>query len=80
MSSLNKKLLTVIATASLLIIGGCGSTQTSVSSVGPSMVGPGAGQALGSSSNSYSYNSSIYMDVAIPVSYTHLTLPTIYSV
>ncbi|APE07122.1 MAG: hypothetical protein CL600_01080 [Alteromonas sp.] len=67
MSSLNKKLLTVIATASLLIIGGCGSTQTSVSSVGPSMVGPGAGQALGSSSNSYSYNSSIYMDVAIPV-------------
>lgn len=31
------------------------------------MVGPGAGQALGSSSNSYSYNSSIYMDVAIPV-------------
>jgi hypothetical protein len=67
MSSLNKKLITVIATASLLFLSGCGSTQTNVSSVGPSMVGPGSGQPLGSSSNSYSYSSSIYMDVAVPV-------------
>ena len=67
MSSLNKKLITVVATASLLFLGGCGSTQTKVSSVGPSMVGPGSGQPLGSSSNSYNYNSSIFMDVAVPV-------------
>lgn len=67
MSSFNKKLITVVATASLLFLGGCGSTQTKVSSVGPSMVGPGSGQPLGSSSNSYNYNSSIFMDVAVPV-------------
>ncbi|WP_334030995.1 hypothetical protein [Alteromonas sp. P256] len=67
MSSLNKKLITVVATASLLFLGGCGSTQTKVSSVGPSMVGPGSGQPLGSSSNSYNYNSSIFMDVAVPI-------------
>lgn len=67
MSSFNKKLITAVATASLLFLGGCGSTQTKVSSVGPSMVGPGSGQPLGSSSNSYNYNSSIFMDVAVPV-------------
>ncbi|WP_420934074.1 hypothetical protein ACOJR9_17000 [Alteromonas sp. A081] len=67
MSSLHKKLLTVVATASLLFLGGCGSTQTNVSSVGPSMVGPSSGQPLGASSNSYRYNSSIFMDVAVPV-------------
>lgn len=67
MSSFNKKLITVVATASLLFLSGCGSTQTKVSSVGPSMVGPGSGQPLGSSSNSYNYNSSIFMDVAVPV-------------
>ncbi|MEC7359355.1 MAG: hypothetical protein VX914_05090, partial [Pseudomonadota bacterium] len=36
-------------------------------SVGPSMVGPGGGQALGAQKNTYNYNSEIYMDVAIPV-------------
>ena len=46
---------------------GCGSTQTNVTSVGPSMVGPGGGQALGAQKNTYNYNSEIYMDVAIPV-------------
>lgn len=62
-----KALLTVVATASFILLGGCGSTQTNVSSVGPSMVGPGVGQPLGAQRNSYNYNSEIYMDVAIPV-------------
>jgi len=68
MSSFKPKgLLTVVATASFILLGGCGSTQTNVSSVGPSMVGPGVGQPLGAQRNSYNYNSEIYMDVAIPV-------------
>ncbi len=62
-----KTLLTVVATASFILLGGCGSTQTNVSSVGPSMVGPGVGQPLGAQRNNYNYNSEIYMDVAIPV-------------
>ena len=62
-----KALLTVVATASFILLGGCGSTQTNVSSVGPSMVGPGVGQPLGAQRNNYNYNSEIYMDVAIPV-------------
>lgn len=62
-----KALLTVVATASFILLGGCGSTQTNVSSVGPSMVGPGVGQPLGAQRNTYNYNSEIYMDVAIPV-------------
>ena len=57
----------MVATASFILLGGCGSTQTNVSSVGPSMVGPGVGQPLGAQRNSYNYNSEIYMDVAIPV-------------
>ncbi len=62
-----KSLFTVVATASFILLGGCGSTQTNVTSVGPSMVGPGGGQALGARKNTYNYNSEIYMDVAIPV-------------
>ncbi|MEC7282620.1 MAG: hypothetical protein VXW48_03205, partial [Pseudomonadota bacterium] len=58
---------TVVATASFILLSGCGSTQTNVTSVGPSMVGPGGGQALGAQKNTYNYNSEIYMDVAIPV-------------
>jgi len=42
-----KALFTVVATASFILLSGCGSTQTNVTSVGPSMVGPGGGQALG---------------------------------
>ena len=57
----------MVATASFILLGGCGSTQTNVTSVGPSMVGPGGGQALGARKNTYNYNSEIYMDVAIPV-------------
>ena len=68
MSSFNPKaLFTVVATASFILLGGCGSTQTNVTSVGPSMVGPGGGQQLGANSHRYRYNSDIYMDVAIPV-------------
>ena len=68
MSSFNPKaLFTVVATASFILLGGCGSTQTKVTSVGPSMVGPGGGQQLGANSHRYRYNSDIYMDVAIPV-------------
>jgi len=62
-----KALFTVVATASFILLSGCGSTQTNVTSVGPSMVGPGGGQALGAQKNTYNYNSEIYMDVAIPV-------------
>ncbi|KHT58685.1 hypothetical protein RJ44_12190 [Alteromonas macleodii] len=62
-----KALFTVVATASIILLSGCGSTQTNVTSVGPSMVGPGGGQALGAQKNTYNYNSEIYMDVAIPV-------------
>lgn len=62
-----KALFTVVATASFIFLSGCGSTQTNVTSVGPSMVGPGGGQALGAQKNTYNYNSEIYMDVAIPV-------------
>ncbi len=62
-----KTLFTVVATASFILLSGCGSTQTNVTSVGPSMVGPGGGQALGAQKNTYNYNSEIYMDVAIPV-------------
>ena len=62
-----KALFTVVATASFIHLSGCGSTQTNVTSVGPSMVGPGGGQALGAQKNTYNYNSEIYMDVAIPV-------------
>ena len=68
MSSFNPKaLFTVVATASFILLGGCGSTQNNVTSVGPSMVGPGGGQQLGANSHRYRYNSDIYMDVAIPV-------------
>ncbi|WP_394222897.1 hypothetical protein [Alteromonas gracilis] len=62
-----KALFTVVATASFILLGGCGSTQSNVTSVGPSMVGPGTGQPLGTQRNAYNYNSEIYMDVAIPV-------------
>lgn len=63
----SKAMFTVVATASLILLSGCGSTQTNVTSVGPSMVGPGGGQALGAQKNTYNYNSEIFMDVAIPV-------------
>ncbi len=52
-----------------LTLSGCQSTskQTNVNSVGPSMGGPGSSKALGDKKRSYSYNSSIYLDVAVPV-------------
>ncbi|MGM0526716.1 MAG: hypothetical protein ACQEQ8_11070 [Pseudomonadota bacterium] len=57
----------IIATAALLVLAGCQSTQSNVSSVGPSMVGPGTGSALGNDERVYTYNSDIYLDVAVPV-------------
>lgn len=52
----------------VLFLSACGSTQTRVTSVGPSAVGPSSSGALGSNeANVYNYRSSIFLDVAIPV-------------
>lgn len=55
-----------LATATL-VLAGCSSTQTNVTSVGPSIGGPASGKALGNDKRKYAYTSNIYLDVAIPV-------------
>lgn len=50
------------------LLSACGSTQTRVTSVGPTAVGPTPAAALGSNpSESYNYRSYVFLDVAIPV-------------
>jgi hypothetical protein len=52
----------------VLVLTACGSTQTNVSSVGPSAVGPSSGKPLGSiRDKEFEYASDIFLDVAIPV-------------
>jgi len=57
--------LIIAACSALVILTGCGSTNTTRSA--PLMVGPGANMQSGPSKKVYSYNSDIYLDVAIPV-------------
>lgn len=63
----NKSALVALLTSSIVLISGCQSTASKVSSVGPSMVGPGAAQPLASSKPVYTYNSAIFLNVAVPV-------------
>lgn len=52
----------------VLVLSACGSTQTNVSSVGPTSVGPSSSRALGTNeTESYQYSSNLFLDVAIPV-------------
>lgn len=64
--SINSPLLMGIA-ALLLCLAGCQSTQTNVTSVGPSMGGPAAGNALGTQEQEPAYNSDVFLNVAVPV-------------
>jgi outer membrane murein-binding lipoprotein Lpp len=51
---------------SVISLSGCQSTAKSQVAVGPS-VGPGSGKALGDKTRSYPYQSSVYLNVAVPV-------------
>jgi len=62
-----KRFSVVMTLSALFTLAGCQSTQTNVTSVGPSMSGPGSSKALGKEERSYSYNSNVYLNVAIPV-------------
>ena len=62
-----KTAIGITLSLSMLILGGCKTTQSNVTSVGPSMVGPGSGAQLGSTKPFYSYDSDIFLDVAVPV-------------
>lgn len=51
----------------VLLLTGCQTTQTQVSSVGPAMTGPSTNTAAGTVKRAFPYNSNIFLDVAIPV-------------
>jgi len=64
---LAKHWLITSLTLSVLLLSGCQSTQTNVSSVGPAIAGPTKAPELGTVKRQFNYNSSIFLDVAIPV-------------
>lgn len=51
----------------VVFLTGCQSTTTRTTSVGPNSVGPGVYKPQGSRITDYTYHSSVYLDVAIPV-------------
>jgi uncharacterized membrane protein YuzA (DUF378 family) len=59
-------MLTLIA-VSIFGLLGCQSTQSNITSVGPSIGGFGNTNALGAQAPKYSYNSDVFLDVAIAV-------------
>ena len=59
------KQFAIIVISAVFTLAGCGST--SVTSTGPLMVGPGSNMSQGPKQRTYSYNSDIYLDVAVPV-------------
>lgn len=67
--SFTRNLWRKCVTSSLVVLlCACGSTQTRVTTVGPTVVGPTPAAALGSNpSESYNYRSNVFLDVAIPV-------------
>jgi hypothetical protein len=65
-SKSNIKVLTLIAVTTLGL-SACKSTQSNVTSVGPSIGGFGNTSSLGAKGRTYSYASNIFLDVAIPV-------------
>lgn len=58
------KLFTVMCA---VILSGCQSTQSNVTSVGPAIGGPATTAAAGTPQKKFPYNSSIYLDVAVPI-------------
>lgn len=62
-----KRFSIVMTLSAVFALAGCQSTQTNVTSVGPSMNGPGGAKALGKKPRSYRYDSNIFLNVAIPV-------------
>ena len=59
--------LGVALAAATIALAGCQSTQTNVTSVGPTLGGPQSGGELGNAKRKYNYSSNIFLDVAIPV-------------
>jgi hypothetical protein len=66
-SKKTNKLSVVLLAAVSLMLAGCQSTQTNITSVGPSIGGTSIGKKLGQTERSYNYTSNIFLDVAIPV-------------
>lgn len=60
-------LVKIFMLAVVLSLTACKSTQTRVTSVGPSIVGPTGTKALGSQQKTYEYASDIFLNVAVPV-------------
>lgn len=63
--SVTRNKMSIILCSAALALAGCGST--SVTSTGPLMVGPGSTMSAGTPKRTYSYNSDIYLEVAVPV-------------
>lgn len=63
----NNKWLASFFAFLMLLLSGCQTTQTQVSSVGPAMTGPATKTAAGTVKRAFPYNSNIFLDVAIPV-------------
>ncbi|MCY7296909.1 hypothetical protein [Alteromonas sp. a30] len=64
MANAHKKLAVVICSA-VLSLAGC--VSTTVTQTGPVAVGPGSAMSSGPKQRTYSYNSNIYLNVAVPV-------------
>ncbi len=62
-----KRCLAATFTLFALLLSGCQTTQTNVTSVGPSIAGPSKTPELGTAQRQFNYNSAIFLDVAIPV-------------
>ncbi|WP_440056722.1 hypothetical protein ACSLBF_17730 (plasmid) [Pseudoalteromonas sp. T1lg65] len=66
-SSISRKVLFTLGAVTLLGLTGCQTTKSNIAQTGPLMVGPGAQTALGTVKKDYTYNSDIYLDIAVPV-------------
>jgi hypothetical protein len=66
-SKKTNKLAVVFFVIASFTLAGCQSTQTNISSVGPSIGGTSAAKVLGQKERAYKYTSNIFLDVAIPV-------------
>lgn len=66
-----RRFIGVMGIGVAMVLSGCQSTGNyrgnNTTSVGPNSVGPGVYAPLGSNNKTYSYQSNIYLDVAIPV-------------